>query len=71
MRDICDCFVKAVYDSCPPEAMEEIIWLKDFNYNDLYKIDFNKLDPIAIIQNMVCQVEKAMGIYPNINDLKE
>lgn len=33
---------------------------------DVYKIDFNKIDPIAIAQNMSCEIERMMGIYPNI-----
>lgn len=33
---------------------------------DVYKIDFNKVDPLAIAQNFTCEVERMMGIFPNI-----
>jgi len=34
--------------------------------NDLFGWDLDKLDPIAISQNLSCEVERIMGIYPNI-----
>lgn len=33
---------------------------------DVYKIDWNKVDPLAIAQNLSVEIEKMMGIYPNI-----
>lgn len=38
--------------------------------NDLYGFDLDKLDPMAIIQNLSCEIEKIMGIYPNVPELK-
>lgn len=35
---------------------------------DVYKIDFSKVDPLAIAQNLTCEIEKMMGIFPNIKD---
>lgn len=37
--------------------------------NDLYGWDLDKLDPLAIAQNMSCEVERIMGIYPNVPKL--
>lgn len=33
---------------------------------DVYKIDWSKINPLAIAQNLSCEIEKMMGIYPNI-----
>lgn len=33
---------------------------------DVYKIDFTKIDPLAIASNLTCAIEKMMGIYPNV-----
>jgi len=33
---------------------------------DVYKIDWNNIDPMAIAQNLTCEIEKMMGIFPNI-----
>jgi hypothetical protein len=37
--------------------------------NDLYGWDMNKLDPLAIAQNLTCEIEKLMGIFPNVDKL--
>jgi hypothetical protein len=34
---------------------------------DLYKLDLNEIDPIAVCQNLTCEIERMMGIFPNIN----
>lgn len=33
---------------------------------DLYKIDLSDIDIRAAIQNAMCELEKRMGVYPNI-----
>jgi hypothetical protein len=33
---------------------------------DVYKVDLSKVDPLAISQNLACNIEKMMGIFPNI-----
>lgn len=33
---------------------------------DVYKINLGNIDPLAIANNFTCQVEKMMGIFPNI-----
>jgi hypothetical protein len=37
--------------------------------NDLYGFDLDRLDPMAICQNLGCEVERVMGIYPNVPKL--
>jgi hypothetical protein len=42
----------------------------DWRYQDVYKINWNDIDPLAIVQNMSCEIEKMMGIFPNISNIK-
>lgn len=37
-------------------------WRRD----DVYLVDFTNIDPIAIAQNLTCEIEKMMGIWPNV-----
>lgn len=37
---------------------------------DVYNLNWDDIDPIAITQNFACQVEKMMGIFPNIPELR-
>lgn len=56
MRDLRDCFVRACYESSGL-AIEE--WPGTVH-------ELPELDLIAVAQNLGCNVEKAMGIYPNV-----
>lgn len=71
-RDLRDCFILAAFqaanDQLTPERYAEIKAGK-VCLNDIYKLDLNKLDPLAWAQNMSCNVEKMMGIYPNVAPL--
>lgn len=79
-RDLRDCFIRAVLLS----TGAEVIGTKDMRpyyeeackgenatlcENDLYGFNLDKLDPMAIFQNLSCEVEKLMGIYPNVPKL--
>jgi hypothetical protein len=35
------------------------------------EINFNDIDPLAIAQNLTCEIEKMMGIYPNVPNLED
>jgi len=71
-RDMRDCFIRAVllsshgispaglYDEATKGEAAAIC------ENDLYGWDLNKLDPMAVAQNLACEIEKIMGIYPNV-----
>ena len=71
-RDMRDCFIRAVllsshgispaglYDEATKGEAAAIY------ENDLYGWDLSKLDPMAVAQNLACEIEKIMGIYPNV-----
>lgn len=80
-RDLRDCFIRAVLLS----TGAKIISGKDMRplyeeackgeraalcERDLYGWNLDKLDPIAICQNLSCEVEQIMGIYPNVPKLE-
>lgn len=73
-RDLRDCLIRAVFLSAghidyaryEKANKGEKAALCD---NDLYELDWNKLDPVAICQNFGCEVERAMGIFPNVPPL--
>lgn len=56
MRDLVDCFVRACFESSG-------LAMKDWP-GTVY--DLPDLDLMAVSQNLTCNVEKAMGIYPNV-----
>ena len=65
MRDIKDCMVKAFLD-CGG--------LGDKKYpvtDDVYSIDLKDIDPVAVMQNTTCWIEKYMGIFPNVSKLTD
>lgn len=76
-RDLADCVVKAFVDaagfSIEDEAEREELYRRaddgTLNYNDVYRLDLSKMDPLALMQSVCCRVEKAMGIYPNVPKL--
>lgn len=79
-RDLRDCFIRAVLLS----TGAEVIGGKDMRplyeeackgeqaalcENDLYGFNLDALDPMAVCQNLSCEVERAMGIFPNVPEL--
>lgn len=81
-RDLRDCFIRAVLLSTGAGAIDG----KDMRplyeeackgenatlcENDLYGFNLDRLDPLAICQNLACEVERIMGIFPNVPQLKE
>lgn len=80
-RDLRDCFIRAIILSTGAETIgdknmrplyeqanrgEDAVLCE----NDLYGWDLNFLDPMAIQQNLSCEVERAMGIFPNVPGLR-
>ena len=57
MRDVRDCFILALYDSAPTN---ETLPMR------LEDLPFDQMDLEAISQNMMCWIERYMGIFPNI-----
>jgi hypothetical protein len=110
MRDIEDCFIMALLDSCASEKyleLDEFSKCWDFSeclneddkpkpteyllqkqkendpdyistkvdtgnwrYQDVYHIDLNNIDPLAVARNLTCRIEKMMDIFPNISPNK-
>lgn len=81
-RDLRDCFIRAVLLSTGAGTIDG----KDMRplyeeackgenatlcENDLYGFNLDRLDPLAICQNLACEVERIMGIFPNVPQLKE
>ena len=71
IRDIEDCLIRAILLSAHPlvpESYEEALKGEDaeLNSNDLYGFDLDQLDPVAVMQNLACEIERLMGIYPHV-----
>lgn len=67
MRDMMDCFVKGWLYSIGNLELSERIERNEWRYADVYKYD-GTIDPIAVAQNMLVEVEKMMEIFPNIKE---
>lgn len=82
MRDIQDCLIQAMLVSSGDEKLSSKVFeISDdpdigkgtkyaakgtWRKQDVYKIDLNDIDPIAVAQNLTCFIEHYMGIYPNV-----
>ena len=79
-RDLRDCFIRAFilshehYKSGTMEEIQPNAALRDeagngeaaaLCENDVYAL-VGGIDPIAVVQNLTCEIEKIMGIYPNV-----
>lgn len=70
MRDIRDCYVKGALRASGDDELLNLAENNDWLQDDIYRIDWSQVDPIAVAQNMGVEIEKMMGIFPNIPDLK-
>ena len=69
MRDVRDCFVRAIALASGPGALyDEAQKGERANIceNDLYAVDWGQMDIIAVQQALTCEIERIMGIYPNL-----
>lgn len=57
-RDLRDAFIRACYES---SGLPIETWP-----GSVYDLPWHEMDILAIGQNLACNVEKAMGIYPNV-----
>jgi len=74
-RDLRDCFIRAVCLSGAQQHPDLFAEAQKGEQaalceNDVYRFDFEKLDPMAIYLNLSVEVEKIMGIFPNIPGLE-
>ena len=65
-RDVCDCFVLGWLRAAGRGGLAES---GTATYNDIYECD-EDVDPLAVMKNMICEMEKRMGIYPNVPQLR-
>ena len=79
-RDLRDCYIRAVLLSTGSMDIDGVNMRPLYEEackgenatlceNDLYGFNMDKLDPMAIAQNLCVEVEKLMGIYPNVDGL--
>lgn len=66
MRDICDCFVTGWLYASGRSSLADS---GTASYNDVYEGE--DVDPLAVMQNMTCEIEKRMGIFPNVPSISE
>jgi hypothetical protein len=80
-RDLRDCFIRAVLLSTGAETIDGVNMRPRYEEankgesavlceNDLYGFNLDRLDPMAICQNLSCEIERLMGIYPNVPELR-
>ena len=72
MRDLRDCFIRAVAASSGPGPLYQESCKGEranISENDLYDMNWAEMDIIAVQQNLSCEVEKLMGIFPNVPKL--
>ena len=69
MRDVADCFARALFQSSGPGPLYDASQDGDgcsLSNNDMYKVDLNQIGAVAWQQNLTCEIERMMGIFPNI-----
>ena len=71
MRDIRDCMLRGfvlahIYEGENREIIEEAFKGEKgtINSSDLFRM-VGDVDPVAVMQNTLCEIEKVMGIFPN------
>lgn len=69
MRDVADCIVRGWLLSTWPGDAYRLVEAGKATYNDVYRPECSKVDPIAVVQNAMCEIEKMMGIFPNVPPL--
>lgn len=78
-RDLRDCWIRAAFQASAHLFPDETPSFYDeaekgeeaaLCEQDLYRIDWDKIDPMAVFNNFSCEVEKLMGIYPNVPEQK-
>lgn len=54
-----------------PDFVHCKVELGTWRAHDVYKVDLNKIDPLAIAINMTNEMEKMMGVFPNVPKLND
>lgn len=53
-----------------PDFISTKVEIGTWRPQDVYKINWEDIDPLAITKNFTCEVEKMMNIFPNISQLE-
>lgn len=64
IRDIRDCFIRGVLLAAGDNNLYKLASYGKYsilNSNDIYEIPIGELDPMAIFQNMACEIEKLLN----------
>ena len=69
MRDVADCINRAFALSVGTYNPELYAQADKGELVDLYELDLTNVDPGAVIQNATCEIEKMMGIFPNVPEV--
>lgn len=75
-RDLRDCYIRAVCLSMGANDPANMPYYNEalkgekaaLCENDLFELS-GEADPVAVCQNLCCEVERIMGIYPNVPSL--
>lgn len=71
-RDMRDAFIRAACSASGVPYMQDEAAKGEHAAlceNDLYDLPWSKMDPGAVIQNLGCEIERLMGIFPNVPPL--
>lgn len=76
MRDLRDCLLRSFFlcsGHISHERYEEACKGEEaqLSTGDLYGWNLDDIDPVALMQNFTCEVERVMGIFPNVPNIKE
>ena len=63
MRDIQDLILKHIAHMCADDRNDNEITI-----DDIYKYDLNDIDPLGLVVEVCCDIERMMGIYPNLKN---
>lgn len=66
VRDVCDCLLRGWFHA---QGRGDLLDSPDCTENDIY--DGPEVDPVAVMQNMACEMERMMGTFPNVPGLRE
>lgn len=69
MRDVADCFNRAFALASGENNPAAYDKADKGELVDLYSLHLEDTDPGAIIQNAMCEIERMMGIFPNVPEL--
>lgn len=74
MRDIADCYYRAILHSSGDTLLNEIADSDDIariKHMVWHDVNWSAIDPVAVQQNLTVNIEKMMGIFPNLPEVTD